>query len=94
METQTIRPFDALTEIKEDLRRKKLTVEEAEILAGPYLEEFNRVSTEKAKKYGESPFYFNPHAIGVREAVSSSKIAEIKAKMLAAANAVDLSGIA
>lgn len=52
METQTVRPFDALTEIKEDLRRKKLTVEEAEVLAGPYLEEFNRVSTERAKKYG------------------------------------------
>lgn len=46
------KPFEALTEIKESLRRKKLTVEEAQELAEPHLIEFNAVSTEKAKKYG------------------------------------------
>jgi hypothetical protein len=60
---------------------------------GIYVKATKKQNWEKAEKYGESPFYFNPHAISVREGVTSSKIAEIKAKLLAKAAPIDLDNL-
>lgn len=60
---------------------------------GMFVKASMKKNWEAAVKYGESPFYFGPHGIGEREPVSKSRIAEIKAKLAAAAAPADLAGI-
>ncbi len=61
---------------------------------GIYIKSTLKKNWEAAQKFGDSKYYFNPFAIPSREAVSTDKIAEIKARILAKSGGGDaLAGI-
>lgn len=60
---------------------------------GLYIKLSKKASTEKALKYGESPFYFNPFYVPVRNEATKIAIASLKEAFKKKAAASNLAGI-